>query len=438
MKKIGIGLVGLGTVGTGVARILLENAATLAARGGVWPELRAVCDKDLARPRPFTVPPALLADDWRPLAARPDIAIIVELVGGREPAHGLISEALARGKSIVTANKALLAEEGAALFRAARRHRCHFGFEAAVGGAIPVIRAISENFIADRFTSILAILNGTCNYILTAMTTAGFSLEEALDQAARRGYAERDPSLDLSGRDASHKICLLAALATGYFYPAADLHTEGITTLTREDIRYARELGYVIKLISQLRTLPPRRDARPERHLLATFPALVPVNHRLASISGVYNAIQLSGRLTGDNVLSGRGAGMDPTAASVVADIMHIADRLAHRAPPRLPRLRKPAGGGFPPDATNRFYLRFSALDKPGVFARIAAILGRHGIGIASCIQKEENPREAVPVVITTHLAREKSVAAALAEINRLPVVSRETTALRIMPGEQA
>lgn len=430
MKKIGIGLIGLGTIGTGVARALAERKELISGRAGFSAEPRIACDCDLDRPRPFLPPARRLTADYRAVLDHPEVDIVVELIGGLEPAFSIVREAFARGKSVVTANKALLAEKGDLLFAAAAENGCHLGFEGAVCGAIPVIRTIGSAFIADRIHSLTGILNGTCNYILTGMSESGLDLPEALARAREQGYAESDPTLDLSGMDSAHKISLLAALATGTFYPASRLHTEGITEITADDIRYARELGYTVKLISVLRQAG---EGQSRRHLLATYPALVPAGHPLSSVKGVYNAVYLTGELTGESMLFGRGAGMDPTAASVVGDIMSIGGRLLQRARPRNPVFRKSTRAGFPPGSENRFYFRFTALDKPGVFARIAEVLGRHRIGIASCIQKGENPREAVPVIVTTHLAGEAGVARALEEINRLPVITSPTVAMRIV-----
>lgn len=436
MEKVKIGLVGFGTIGSGLVSILAGRRELLSRRTGVDIELVAVCDCDFDRPRPVDLPPVLRTGDYRRLTDDPGIGVIVELVGGIEPAMSIIDRALENGKSIVTANKALLSEKGDRIMEKAAARGCHIGFEAAVCGAIPLIRGIRDGLVADHLTSLHGILNGTTNFILTRMGEDRLSLEQALDLARAGGYAERDADLDLSGLDSSHKISILAALVTGRFFPASGLLTEGIVGITAQDMGYAAELGYAVKLLSIMRqeAFPGEGPGRaPQSPFIATYPALIPAHHLLASVREVDNAVHFSGELAGEGLFFGRGAGMLPTAGSVAADIVTIGRRVAHRVPPARPWVAggPPAAGGQGLMA-NRFYLRVSALDRPGVFARIAEVLGRHEIGIASCIQKEESPRRAVPVVMTTHLARESDVARALAEIRQLPVVTGDPVCLRI------
>jgi homoserine dehydrogenase len=438
MKKIGIGLVGFGTIGAGVARILLERKKLLSERAGFIPELVSVCDCDLKRRRPVSLPAGILTKEIKTVLENPQVQIVVEMVGGIEPAGSFLLKAFKNGKSVVTANKALLAEKGDCLFSAAEQSECHLGFEASVGGAIPIIKTLRESFIADNVTSLYGILNGTTNFILTRMVEDRLSLAKALKFARDAGFAEKDPSLDLSGTDSSHKLSVLATLVTGKFFPAAAIPTEGISGITAEDLEYAAELGYQVKLLSILKISPPPRlphqgggNKKMSIHL-ATYPALIPGRHILSSVRDVYNAIFLTGDLVGESLLFGKGAGMDPTAGSVISDIVSIGKNILCGAKP----LRLSAGSDkklqLLSDFESRYYFRFSALDQPGVFARIAEILGKHGISIASCIQKEEKPKRAVPVVVLTHKAKESAVKAAISSIDRLPVIKAKTVLLRL------
>jgi len=438
MKKIGIGLIGFGTVGTGVARLLLERKDLLAKRAGFIPELVSVCDSDLKRPRPFSLPEGILTGEIKEVLDNPQVRIVVELVGGIEPAGSLLLKALKNGKSVVTANKALLAERGACLFSAAEQFQCHFGFEASVGGAIPIIKTLKESFVANNITSLYGILNGTTNFILTRMVEDRLSLTKALKFAQDAGFAERDPSLDLSGTDSSHKLSVLATLVTGKFFPAAAIPTEGISGITSEDLDYATELGYRVKLLSILKISPsPRlsptgRGMGEENVILATYPALIPNRHILSSVRDVYNAIFLTGDLVGESLLFGKGAGMNPTASSVISDIISIGKNILCKTKPSPVSMGPDRELQLLSDFESRYYFRFSALDQPGVFARIAEILGKHNISIASCIQKEEKPKKAVPVVVLTHKAKESAVKTAISAIDQLPAIKAKTVLLRL------
>jgi len=439
MKKIGIGLIGFGTVGAGVARTLIERKNLLSERAGFIPELVSVCDCDLKRPRPVSLPTGILTKDVKKVLENPQVQIVVELVGGIEPAGSFLLKALKNGKSVVTANKALLAEKGDRLFSAAEQSECQIGFEASVGGAIPIIKTLRESFVANNITSLYGILNGTTNFILTRMAEERLSLTKALKIAQDAGFAERDPSLDLSGTDSSHKLSVMATLITGKFFPASNIPTEGISGITPEDLQYAAELGYGVKLLSILKISPspsplPLRERvwGEESVSLATYPALIPNRHILSSVRDVYNAIFLTGDLVGENLLFGKGAGMNPTASSVISDIIGIGKNILGGTKPS-PLFTGPGRKlQLETDFESRYYFRFSALDQPGVFARIAEILGKHNISIASCIQKEEKPKKAVPVVVLTHTAKESAVKAAISVIDRLPVIKSKTVLLRL------
>lgn len=425
MKKIGIGLIGFGTIGAGVARLLLERKNLLAERAGFIPELVSICDCDLKRPRPVSLPADILTEDIKNVLENPQVQVVVELVGGIEPAGSFLLEALKNGKSVVTANKALLAEKGDCLFSAAEESKCHIGFEASVGGSIPVIKTLRESFIANNITSLYGILNGTTNYILTRMFEDRISLAKALKFAQDAGFAEKDPSLDLSGADSSHKLSVLATLVTGKFFPASGIQTEGISGITPEDLEDAEELGYRVKLLSILRLGQNGVN-------LATYPALIPNQHILSSVRDVYNAIFLTGDLVGESLLFGKGAGMDPTASSVISDIIGIGKNILCGAKPSPLSVKPEKELRVQSDFESRYYFRFSALDQPGVLAQIAEILGKHNISIASCIQKEESPKKAVPVVVLTHKANESSVKAAISAVDRLPAIKAKTVLLRL------
>ncbi|MFH2068961.1 MAG: homoserine dehydrogenase [Candidatus Omnitrophota bacterium] len=438
MKKIGIGLIGFGTVGAGVARMLLERKKILSERAGFIPELVSICDCDLKRPRPVSLPAGILTRDIKKILENPRVQIVVELVGGVEPAGSFLLRALKNGKSVVTANKALLAEKGDCLFSVAERAKCHLGFEASVGGSIPIIKTLRESFIANNITSLYGILNGTTNFILTRMVEDRLSLAKALTVARNSGFAERDPSLDLSGTDSSHKLSVLATLVTGKFFPASGIPTEGISEITPDDLQDAQELGYKVKLLSILKMSPPPslpRKGGGESGMsvnLATYPALIPSRHILSSVRDVYNAIFLTGDLVGESLLFGKGAGMDPTASSIISDIIGIGKDLVCGAKPSPLSMQSDKKLQLQTDFECRYYFRFFALDQPGVFARIAEILGKHNISIASCVQKEEKPKKTVPVVVLTHSAKESAVKAAISAIDRLPVIKAKTVLLRL------
>lgn len=424
-----IGLAGLGTVGAGTARNLARNATLLSARSGFSFEITRVVARDPSKPRPDLPPTATFSTQPADLTSDPSIHIIVELMGGIQAPRQLILDALKAGKPVVTGNKALLAEHGAEIFHAASATGTPLFYEAAVAGGIPIIQAVRDGFIASRLELIQGILNGTSNYILTRMEQDALSFSAALQEAQRLGYAEADPSLDINGWDAAHKAIILASLACGQWVPPSAIHVQGIQSLTAEDIRFARTLGYAIKLLASIRS-HPSTPADPSAPALSVrvCPTLIPINHVLASVSGVFNAIWLRGDIVGESLFYGRGAGPDPTSSAVIADIVEAARWLCHQSR---------AGSGFAPSdrATNTlppghirsgFYLRLMVEDRPGVLAQIAGILGDASIGISSVIQPEspssENPG-AVPLVLMIHEAAAAPMHAAAAQIAALPCV---------------
>jgi len=427
MNKVNVGLIGFGTVGAGVARALLEKARFLEQRIGTRVVLKRVCDKDLKRRRLVRVPSALLTTDAHAVLRDPQIHVVVELIGGIQPAKRYILEAMRRGKHVVTANKALLAEEGHALFAAADRSGVDLYFEASVGGGIPIVKALREGLVANDLNTILGIVNGTSNYILTQMRDKQLNFHEALSQAKQHGYAERNPSLDIEGHDAAHKLAILTLLGFGTRVRLQDIPTEGISHVSQADIQYAEELGYCIKPLVIAKQVNHELEVRVHPTLLAT-------SHLLANVNGVYNAIYVHGDLVGAELFYGRGAGQNPAASAVLSDLADVARNVAVGIAKRVPTYcppHRPLRLRQMDDIETRYYLRFMVIDKPGVLAKIAGVLGRHGISIASVHQKERRAARIVPVVIMTHEAREASVRRALQLINSLNVVKAKPVAIR-------
>ena len=434
MKTIDIGLLGFGTVGSGVVKLLQENAARLERKVGAHLRIRRIAVRDLGRARPVEVDRKLLTANPAEVVADPAIQIVVEVMGGIDPARACCLEALEKGKHVVTANKALLATHGVALYRAAAEHRVDLGFEASVCGGIPVIRLLREGLVANRITSLLGIINGTCNYILTKMTEEDRPFAEVLAAAQARGYAEADPSLDVGGLDAAHKLQILASIAYDTPIPLERIYVEGIEAVAPADIAYARELGHRIKLLAIAKESGGELEAR-------VHPTLIPTDHLLASVGGVYNAIWLHGDAVGSQMFSGRGAGQMPTASAVVSDLVEIAHNIVFGRPSR------PSSLALPGEAAELklrdmarvrscYYLRVMAIDKPRVLSRISGILGEHNISIASVIQKGRGVHAAVPVVFMTHAALEGDMRKALRTIDHLDVVAQQTTCIRVEGDE--
>jgi len=431
MTRVGVGVVGFGTVGTGVVKILLDNAGLIRRRVGAPIELIRVADLDVARDRGITLPPGVLVNDARQVLSDPAVDIVVELVGGYDFAKRLILDAIAAGKTVVTANKALLALHGEEIFAAASRKGIDVGFEASVGGGIPVIHALKEGLAANAIQSIYGIINGTSNYILSRMTNEGNGFAETLAEAQKAGYAEADPTFDVAGTDSAHKLAILVNLGFGTPVNFKDLYTEGITHITEHDIAYAKEFGYTIKLLGIAKLVEGDVEAR-------VHPTMLGAESPLANIEGVYNAIQLVGDAVGDVVLSGRGAGDLAAGSAVVSDIIAGARNLLNggtgRVPPASfqPQERRPLRMRPMEEIRSLYYLRFMVTDRPGVLAQIAGELGRCGISISSMLQKGRREGQTVPIVIKTHTARERDVQTALSQINRMSFMSEPTTLIRI------
>lgn len=431
MKKIALGLIGFGTIGTGVVRLLQENGELLRERVGAEIHLKKIADIDIVKSRGVTVDPGLLTKDAADILNDPDIQVVIELMGGYEPARTFILDAMRRKKHVVTANKALLATHGDEIFQAALREGVNIGFEASVGGTIPVIKTIKESLIANRIRSIYAILNGTSNFILSKMTDEGQSFVHVLREAQQLGFAEADPTYDIEGIDAAHKLAILLSLSYGKKVRLEEFYREGITRISDQDIAFARELGYRIKLLA----IAISREGQIEARL---HPTMIPFDHLLANVNSNFNAFHIIGDAADSVFLYGQGSGMMPTASAVLSDIVDIARDILKGISGRIaPRVRSEEAIQaiqllpFDQIRTN-YYFRFSAVDRPGVLSRISGILGENDISIAAVIQKGRKQGGAVPVVMTTYKAREQDVGRAIEAIDRLDIVMDKTMLIRI------
>jgi homoserine dehydrogenase len=429
MKEIKLGLIGFGTVGTAVVDILQANASLIEQRLGGKMRLHKVADLDLEREREVEVPPEILTADANAVLDDPEIAVVIELIGGIEPARTFILKAMQKGKHVVTANKALLAQHGAEIFAAAQKYGVRIGFEASVGGGIPIIRSLREGLVANRIISLFGILNGTSNYILTRMTQEKKGFREVLKDAQRLGYAEVDPTLDVEGTDTAHKLAILAALAFGIRVDLNDIFVEGISAITPLDIQYSSEFGYRIKLLAI-------GKGNGEKVELRVHPTMLPVHHLLSTVEGVYNAIYIAGDAVGPTMFYGQGAGGLPTGSAVVSDLVDLCGDIIKGIKGRashLPLVASSQGAVKAIDeVVTPYYLRFTALDRPGVLSTISGVLGKHEISIASVIQKGRMVKEAVPIVMMTHEAKGSDIQRALSEINKLDIIRAKTTLIRV------
>ncbi|NVM56837.1 MAG: homoserine dehydrogenase [Desulfobacterales bacterium] len=431
MKKIRIGLLGFGTVGSGTVKILLENRDVIESRLGACLELKWIADLDIERNRGVAVDKRMLTTDANVVINDPEVDIVVEVIGGYEPAKSFILQAIDNGKQVVTANKALLAAHGHEIFAAAARKGVEVSFEASVGGGIPLIRSIKEGLIANRIKSLFGILNGTANYILTKMTEEASPFSEVLKEAQALGYAEADPTLDIEGIDAAHKLTILLAIAYGVPINLEAVYTEGISKVTPLDIKIMKEFGYCIKLLAISKDDGEAIDAR-------VHPTLIPEESMLANVNEAYNALYIKGDAVGNVMLYGAGAGMMPTGSAVVSDLVDVARNVLNGAVGRVPSMGyqpacvKPRRVKSIEELYAPYYFRFSAEDRPGVLSRISGILGKYQISIKSVHQKGRDLVGAVPVVMITHEAREAAVKMALSEIDQLDVVKDNTMLIRI------
>ncbi|MDA8169236.1 MAG: homoserine dehydrogenase [Nitrospiraceae bacterium] len=426
-KAVNVGILGFGTVGSGTARILLENARLLKDRLGFPVNLRKIADLDITRDRGIKVPKGVLTTNAAEVTDNPDVDIVVELIGGLKTAKTLMLRAIKNGRNVVTANKALLAEEGEEIFAQARKKGVSLGFEASVGGGIPIIKALGEGLVANNINAVFGIVNGTSNYILTKMTNEAMEFAAVLKEAQQLGYAEADPTLDVEGIDSAHKLTILASLAYGIPLSFKSVYTEGITGITPLDIGFASELGFKIKLLAIAKSINGVVELR-------VHPTMLPKEDLVSQVDGVMNAIYVNGRETGDTLYYGRGAGDMPTGSAVVSDIADIAKLVVNGSPAKAGLRRLPSPPGVMPieDVESMYYFRFTALDRPGVLSKVSGVLGDNNISIASVIQKGRKEGEAVPLIILTHKAREKDVRKALGKIDALPVVAAKTRLIRV------
>ncbi len=437
MREVGVGIAGFGTVGGGVLSILRRHAGDIEARLGARIAVRKVVLRDPGKARPVEVDPRLLSTRVEDLLEDREIAVVVELIGGVDQAFALVQGALERGKHVVTANKALLAARGDEVFRLAREKGVDVYYEAAVCGGVPIIRTLRESLASDRIRSLHGIVNGTTNFILTAMAEQGAPFARALAEAQRLGYAEADPTLDVSGGDAAQKLCVLAQLAFGARLDPGQVLTEGIVHLTPEDFRWGKEFGYALKLLAIARRCgpDPRDPASLDRIEARVHPAFIPAGSLLAGVRGAMNAVVLDSDALGPSMLYGQGAGALPTGSAVVSDIIDLTRNILAGSPGRVPLPpAKPRVGLRPHDDVRcAYHVNFSVKDEPGVLAGIASTLAARRISIAAVQQREQNDQgKPVPLVIVTHVAREADLRAAIAEIDRLPATLAPTRLIRI------
>jgi homoserine dehydrogenase len=432
MKPINVGLLGIGTVGGGTFTVLARNQEEISRRAGCAITMRMVADKDLERALTIVAGRAQVTADAREVVDHPEIDIVVELIGGTTLSKELILRAIANGKHVVTANKALLAQHGNEIFAAAQNKDVMVAFEAAVGGGIPIIKSLREGLTANRIEWIAGIINGTSNFILSEMRDKGSSFDAVLKEAQRLGYAEADPTFDIEGIDAAHKLTIMAAISFGIPMRFSSVQVEGISRLTQEDIRYAGELGYRIKLLGIAKRKPGGIELR-------VHPTLIPERRLIANVEGVMNAILVKGDAVGQTMYYGAGAGAEPTASAVVADLVDVARTMTADPEHRVPHL------AFQPDRLSdlsilpmgevetRYYLRMRVVDRPGVLADITRVLADLGISIEAMVQKEPHAgEEQVTIIMLTHLILEKNIDAAISRIERLPVVTGHVIRIRL------
>jgi homoserine dehydrogenase len=431
MKEIKLGLLGFGTIGTGVVRLIQQNAGLIEEKIGARLVIQRIADLDTTRDRGVILEPGMLVADAGMVLDDPAIPVVIELIGGYEPARTFVLRAIENGKHVVTANKALLAVHGEEIYAAAARRGVEVLYEAAVGGGIPVLSAIRGNMAGNNFSTVLGILNGTCNYILTRMTKEGADFGSVLTAAQELGYAEADPTFDIEGIDTAHKLCLLLSLCFGTRVDFKAIYTEGISSLSALDIAFAQDFGYRIKLLAIGKRDGDMIEAR-------VHPTMIPADYPLADVDGAFNAIRLTGDYVGPVMFYGRGAGMDPTASAVMGDVIdvsrNILSGIGRRCAPlsylddRVATLAmKPMG-----DIVSKYFLRFNAMDRPGVLSRISGVLGDNNISIESMLQHGRNQGDRVPIVIMTHEAREADVRKALAEIDAFDIIQEKTRLIRI------
>jgi len=448
MQQVNLGIIGGGTVGGGVFQAIRRNGALMASRLGVGLRVVRMAVRDVRKKRAVTIPRSVLTTDWESVINDPRVNLIVELMGGTTTARAVVLAALRQGKPVVTANKALLSAHGEELFEAAQRHGTNLYYEASVAGGIPIIKVLREGLIGNRITRLYGIVNGTCNYILTRMKLEGADFADVLADAQRLGYAEAEPSLDVDGHDAAHKIGILASLAHGFWVNPKHIHVEGIRGITKLDMQFAGQLGYTIKLLGIVKrvddsvSLFTDSESRKTQNVkrkssvqVSVYPTLVPNAHVLASVNHVFNAIYVRGDVVGDTLYYGRGAGQDATASAVLSDLADAALDLKcgtrNRIPPFTPHEQEGSVSSMD-EVVCRYYVRLRVADRPGTLAKIAAILAQAKIGISSVIQPEGHAGESVPLILMIHDATNAAMTKALTKIAKLNVVKGTPVMLRV------
>lgn len=425
MKKINVGVIGLGTIGCGVVKILKERRHLIQARSGIDVYLALACDMRRGQGTRLNLASSIFTTDVQDVIKNEKIDVVVELIGGHHPAKEIIIQALKNGKHVVTANKALLATDMSEILKVAQKNNRQLKFEASVCGGIPIIKALREGLIANKIDSLFGIINGTSNYLLSKMREESLSFFEALTRAKKKGYAEKNPRFDVEGIDAAHKLVILCYLLFSKLIPLDQIFREGISDISNLDVKYADEMGLVIKPLAIAKKVGDDLEAR-------VHPTLLPKNHMLAAVNGVFNAVLMRGDLVGDMLFYGRGAGQFPTASAVVSDLIDLGrdsglnSSSVQKQGPRIRRVRRME------EIFSRYYLRFMAIDKPGILAKISGILGKHHIGIAQVSQKERKRAKFVPVVMITHHSIEKNLRDALEDIDRLAMVKGKTVKIRM------
>ena len=436
MQQVNLGIIGGGTVGSGVFEALARNGALLASRIGANVKIHRVAVRDLKKKRATAIPQSLLTTDWREVVFDPEVQLVAELIGGTTVAREIILASLKLGKPVVTANKALLSAHGEELFAAAKKYGTNLYYEASVCGGIPIIKSLREGFVGNRINALYGIVNGTCNYILTRMKLEGADFGAVLADAQKLGYAETPPDLDIDGHDAAHKTGILASLAHGFWVNPKKVFVEGIRHISALDIKYAGELGYTIKLLGTVKKLEGSCRVQ-----VSVYPTLVPNAHVLASVNGVFNAVFVQGDIVGDALFYGRGAGKDATASSVLSDIgdamLDLKTGIKNRLPAFVPH---ECAGAVAPigEVVSQYFVRLNVVDKPGVLARIATIFGQSNIGISSVIQPEGHEGESVPLIFMLHYATNGVAAKALTKIAKLPAVKGRPVMIRVENFQQA
>ena len=431
MQQVNLGMIGGGTVGSGVFHAWQKNGDLMAARLDVKINFRKIAVKAFDEPRPYPIARELMTTDWQEIVNDPQIHVVIELVGGTGIAKTMVLAALAQGKTVVTANKALLSAHGKELFAAAAKSGANLYYEASVCGGIPIIKSLREGFVANQFPAIYGIVNGTCNYILSRMKAEGADFGAVLADAQKLGYAETPPDLDIDGHDAQHKIGILASLAHGFWVNHHEIHTEGIRDVSKIDMQFAEKLGYNIKLLGIAKQISGKKSGVQ----VSVYPTLIPNAHVLASVNGVFNACFVRGDVVGDTLFYGRGAGKDATASAVLSDVADAALDLKNGGKARIAPFvaHAKAGRVMPMDEiVSRYYVRFSVVDQPGVLAKISTIFAAAKIGISSVIQPEGHEGESVPLIFMIHDAPNAAMRKALAKISKLPAVKGKPVMFRV------